>query len=410
MTAVDALPTIPMDQERYWHDPYPILRELREHHRVARTPQGALAVLHWTDGFDAVRGSQFTQEGMEQVERLGFKRGDPFWMHRRGAMGILDGDSHRRVRSVASAALSKRKMDRLRPLIRDHANALLDNKIADGAMEVCADFARRLPKLVMQDYMGVDEDEIALTMPPETASSIIDAFSPNATLSQEMRDKINASVQAVIANTEQLYDKRRRQPRDDLLSQIIQAEREQGALSTEERVNLFSVIFGSGTTTAATIASGLLELARHPEQAEMLGRNPDRYMRGASEESLRYHPAVNQITQKAADGTHAFGLDVPAGTPVAVITGSVNRDDQRWPDADRFDITRDPSTSPLTFGFGPHVCLGHAMARATVEEALAVFVSRCHNIRLLEKPRRVPFAMENKVESLKLGVEASPHR
>src|ERR1700754_2162037 len=136
MVNVDDLPHIPMDEADYWQNPYEILRVLRENHRLACTPQDTVALLHWDDGYDTVRGSQFIQEGVEMVERLGFKPGDPLWVHRRGAMGTMEGESHRRVRSVASSALTKRKMDQLRPLIRRHANALLDKVVDSGELEV----------------------------------------------------------------------------------------------------------------------------------------------------------------------------------------------------------------------------------------------------------------------------------
>jgi cytochrome P450 len=97
-----------------------------------------------------------------------------------------------------------------------------------------------------------------------------------------------------------------------------------------------------------------------------------------------------------------------AGQPISVILGSANRDVDYWEDPERFDVRRDPKKTSMTFGIGAHVCLGHAMARATVEEALAVFVERCDELSLLEEARWIPFVMENKLEGLRIGFSDRP--
>jgi cytochrome P450 len=404
MATVDDLPTIPMDDPAWWQDPYPTLRALREQHGLARTPQGLPALLRWDDAFDTVRGTQFIQHGIEALEARGFLPGDPLHTWASNRIGVMEGEHHRRVRSLAAGALSKRKMDDLRPLIRHHANALLDAQLDAGEIEGRLAYAHPLPRLVMMDFLGVDEDELGNTMNPSAGSSVIDAFGPGE-MSDETRAKVNTHIQAAMDHTAMLYDRRRRQPRDDLLTHLVQAQNEAGRLTEGELVTLFSSIFGSGTSTASIIASGMMELARHPEQADLLRSDPDAWKKGASEESLRYRPAINAIGQKASTDTHAFGTDFAAGAHITVIVGAVNRDPRHWGgSAEHFDIRRDPRDASLSFGVGPHVCLGHAMSRATIEEALAVFVERCDEIELLEEPRWVPFVQENKLENLRLGV------
>ncbi|OHV74226.1 hypothetical protein BCD48_32645 [Pseudofrankia sp. BMG5.36] len=257
---------------------------------------------------------------------------------------------------------------------------------------------------MMMDFLGVDEDELGNTMSPAGGSTVIDAFGPGE-MTEQTRAMVNTYIQAAMDHTAMLYDRRRQQPRDDLLTHLVQAQNEEGRLTEGELITLFSSIFGSGTSTASIIASGIAELARHPEQAELLRGNPDAWKKGACEESLRYRPAINAIGQKAANHTHAFDMEFAAGTHITVVVGAVNRDPRHWgEDAEHFDIRRDSQNASLSFGIGPHVCLGHAMSRATIEEALAVFVERCDEIELLEEPRWIPFVQENKVENLRLGV------
>jgi cytochrome P450 len=297
-------------------------------------------------------------------------------------------------------------MDEIRPLIRRHANALIDSA-ADRPTFDAIDFAARLPRLVTIDFLGIDEVELAPPRPSKEGSLVIDAFSPYKRLTAEEREQVNKSIQASMDHTAMLYEKRRNEPRDDLLTALVHAQNEEGRLSNPELITLFSSIFGAGSSTSSIIASGMLELARHPEQAELLRRDPEQWKRGASEESLRYHPAINDLRQLAPEDTHAFGIDIPGGTEISVIFGSVNRDPSRWDDPERFDIRRDPGVFSLSFGVGAHLCLGHAMARASIEEALAVFVNRCDDLDVEGEPRWKPFVKENKLERLELRYRAT---
>jgi len=401
-----SIPTIPMDQASYWQDPYPILRKIRERHRVARTDQGHIAILHWDDAVWTLKGTDFIAEGVEVLERRGFRPGDPMHTWRKNAIGVMEGADHRRVRSLAAAALSKRKMDGLRPLIRKHANALLDGLGEAGDMDALRDFAAPLPRRVMMEFLGISPDEFEESHRPMAGVSIVDCFGPNVT--PELRESANKAIQHSMDHVSRLYEKRRSAPRDDLLTHLIQAKDEGGVLSDGELRTLFSTIFGSGASTTSVIASGLLELTRHPDQAALLRSAPERWMKGASEETLRCRPSITAVGQKAAEDIEALGMKFKQDEPISVLLGSANRDPEHWEDPERFDIRRDPKATSLTFGIGAHVCLGHAMARATVEEALAAFVSRCDELTLRNDPQWIPFVMENKLDALHIGFVPVP--
>lgn len=394
------LPVLPTDDAAYWQNPYPHLAEARERSRVARNAEGLLQVLRWDDAVETMKGTRFIAEGIEVLERKGFAPGDPMHTWRKNAIGTMEGDDHRRVRGLAAAALSKRKMDDLRPMIRRHAHALLDAKQDEGALEGRLDYATPLPRRVMMEFLGVAADEMMSSMGPMARVNIVDCFGPNVT--PKLREEANHAIQLSMDHTAMLFERRRKEPKDDLLTALVQAGDANEQLSEGELVTLFSTIFGSGASTASIIASGMMELARHPDQAALLRDDPERWARGASEETLRYRPAITGVGQKAATDLEAFGLSLEAGTPLMVSLGSANRDPRYYDDPETFDVTRDPKRTSLTFGIGAHVCLGHAMARATVEEALAVFVSRCDEIELEEEPRWIPFVMENKLEGLSL--------
>ncbi len=394
----ESIPVLPLSDPDYWQDPYPVLRALREKHRVAQNEEGHVVPLHWQDAAWAVKGTDFIAEGIEVLERRGFKPGDPLHTWRSHAIGVKEGEDHRRVRSLATSALSKRNMDGLRPLIRKHAHALLDRVEGAGELDVHRDYASPLPRLVMMDFLGIGGDELSSSFASMSRVNIVDCFGPRVT--PELRAAANEAIQKSMDHVARLYEKRRAEPRDDLLTHLVQAKDVAGELSHGELITLFSTIFGSGASTTSVLASGLLELARHPDQAALFRSDPERWKRGVCEETLRYRPAIIYVGQKSAVAQEAFGLAFEKDEPIAVALGPANRDPARWEDPERFDIRRDPGVMSLTFGMGAHFCLGHAMARATLEEALACFVERCDAIALANEPRWIPFVMENKLDRL----------
>lgn len=402
----DSAPLIPMHKESYWQDPYTVLGEIRREHRVARTDQGHIAVLFWDDAVSAMKGTEFIAEGIEVLERRGFQPGDPLHTWRSNAIGVMEGEDHRRVRSLAAAALSKRRMDGLRPLIRKHAHALLDDLSESGEMNAISQFAAPLPRRVMMEFLGLSPAELGESYREMGRVNIVDCFGPNVT--PELRDNANKAIKHSMDYVSGLYEARRSEPRDDLLTHLAEAKDEKGSLSDGELVTLFSTIFGSGASTTSILASGILELTRHPEQAALLREEPDRWMRGASEETLRYRPAITYVGQKASRDLDIFGRKFEKDEPIAILIGSANRDADYWENPEMFDLRRDPKKTSVTLGIGAHVCLGHAMARATVEEALAVFVSRCDELTLKNDPRWIPFVMENKLDGLEIGFKGRP--
>lgn len=393
-------PRIPVSSESYWQDPYSVLSEFQAHFRCAWTDKGELAILQWQDAYEALRGEDFVNEGIEMLEERGFQPGDPLHTWRSSALGIMHGEHHLRVRRLVSRAMSRQSIEPLRPMIREHANALLDGLPVDEPVDLKAAFTARIPRIVMVTYLGIDEEELEATEQPLAGANIADCFGPRVT--EAMRNKANTAIDLVMQRVEALYRAREADPRDDLLTRLLEAEENNQGLTMPELITLFSTIFASGATTGNALTAAILELVRHEDQAELLRGDPEVFKRGATEESLRLHPGFSQLPQKATRSQEAFGHTFEKGDKIIVPFGAANRDPGRWADPQRFDITRDPGVSSLTFGIGPHFCLGQAMARITMEECLSVVFSRYPKLELLEQPRWVPFVMEPRVESLML--------
>jgi len=393
---------IPWSDPAFWQDPHPLLAELRERGRTAYTDTGMLAVLRWDDAEWAIKGHDFINEGIERLESRGFERGDPLHTWRSHALGIMEGPDHTRIRRLVGGAMSKRHMERLRPLIRVIAGRLLDALPSEEAVDIQRGYTGVLPRMVMMEFLGIGADELMGSMGPLADARIADCFGQNVT--QAMRDTANAAIAQVMAHVEALYASRRLEPRDDLLTSLLDAHDAQGTLSMPELVTLFSTIFGSGGTTSNTLAAGLYELARNPEQFALLRGDTERWKRGASEETLRMHPGIAEMPQKAAHDMEAFGHAFRAGESIMIPLHAPNRDPRRWEDPQMFRITRDPDVWHLSFGIGAHFCLGQAIARATLEEGLAVFAERFSALSLAEQPMWAPCVMENRLLSLRLNL------
>ncbi|MCB1283883.1 MAG: hypothetical protein R2689_01715 [Microthrixaceae bacterium] len=126
---------LPLDDDEYWADPYPVLAELRDVHRTAVTPDGVKAVLRWQDAEEIKRRPEFINEGLEYIEARGFKPGDPLYEWRRWSIGARNGEDHRRLRKLVSRALTPRSVERVRPIVRGQVRDLLERH-ADSGFDV----------------------------------------------------------------------------------------------------------------------------------------------------------------------------------------------------------------------------------------------------------------------------------
>ncbi len=395
---------IPLEDPTWWQDPYPTLGRIRDTHRTGVTDAGQKAILRWEDAEDLLKGDAFENEGLEYIERRGFRPGDALYEWRRHSIGALNGADHARIRALVSRALTHRSVDGLRERIRGHAHNLLRAGDEQGELEARTQFATRLPFLTIVDFLGIEMSEAA-TIAQKMGAGSADAFGPKVT--QEIRDKANDMFATIMEFVGGLYEQRREEPRDDLLTALIQAEEGGDRLSHDELIVLFTNIFGGAIeTTASVIASGIYELARHPEQAALLRRDPERFKKSAAEEVIRHRPGFYAAGKKAKHSHSAYGLDFKEGEPISILIGGPNRDPSRWDDPNRFDITRDARIWSLTFSMGEHFCLGQALARAEIQEAMAALVEHCDEIELTEEPSWLPHVMVNRLESVPLRYSA----
>jgi cytochrome P450 len=196
----------------------------------------------------------------------------------------------------------------------------------------------------------------------------------------EERARIERALAGLLDWADRLIAERRRTPGPDLISALIAAEESGDRLDAAELRALITVlIFGGQDTTQCQLACALATFVRHPDQWALLARHPE-LAAGAAEEVLRYEPAGAGSPRVATRDFQLHELAVEAGT-IALPSGpAANRDPAAYPDPERFDITRRHGVPQLTFGGGEHYCLGAALARAELQEALPILARRLPHI------------------------------
>ena len=188
-----------------------------------------------------------------------------------------------------------------------------------------------------------------------------------------------------------LIAERRAAPRDDLLTQLIAAEVDGERLTEEELLGFFQLLLSAGhETTTNLLSNTILCLLEHPEQLARLRADPG-LLPLAIEEVLRYRSPVQTMFRVTRRDLPLHGQTIPAGKLVMPMIGSANRDPRKFPDAHRFDITRDPNPH-LAFGHGIHFCIGAPLSRLEARIALGVFLERVKHFELASdtpwEPRR----------------------
>lgn len=382
-----------------WQDPYPVWRHARRQGRTACTAKGEPILLAAGD-LDQVHADEaFGQLGLSALERLGIADG-PFHAWRGRTMAAHDGPVHARLKGSLARSFTPRRVEPLRTVLRAHATQVLDGVAASGHFDVVADYAEDLPLWLICEFLGLPQR--SRHQIGEFLAGTEEGFTDPMTV--EGRRRAEDGIVALSGYVEELVGERRARPGEDLVSDLVAAESD-GVLSHDELVALVvNVIGGAVGSSRAGIANSILLMVRHPEQAEWVRQAPDERIRPAVEECLRYHPPFRSGRRVAVAAVDRFGLHLEPGDTVVLARQAANRDPDRWEEPDRFDVTR-PERRHHSFGYGAHFCLGHALARLDIQQAVAAFLQRCPHAELVvDEPRRVPFTADEQLESLPVAL------
>lgn len=299
-------------------------------------------------------------------------------------MLLMDPPDHTRIRGLVSKAFTPRRIEALRPRIEALVDELLAGAQRDGHFDVIKDFAEPLPAIVIAELLGVPPEDHRRFK--EWSSALIQAIPESVAAGGGAG--LETAVAPILDYMRDVIAARRAEPRDDLISGMIAAQEERDALTDAELVSTsFLLLIAGHETTTNLVGNGLLALLRSPDQWDRLRAEPG-LVDGAIEEMLRYDSPV-QATVRVATAPVTLGdFEVGKGALVVTGIGAANRDPARYPEPDRFDVTRE-DTRHLSFGFGTHFCLGAPMARLEGRLAFAGLLERFASLKLATD--EVPF-------------------
>ncbi len=358
-------------------DPYPIYAQLREHASVVKVEEAGLWVLSRYDDVvyalkrpdlfssrrDPALARQLSDPRLEKSMTL---------LSDTSIVGV-DPPAHTRLRKLINSAFTPRAIDRLEAQVRTLTHELVDDILKKQEFDLIEALAIPLPVIVISRMLGVDparQDDFKRWSDDLLAGSRFD----------EQIDELE--VERLIASRREFSDyfreaieQRRAAPREDLLSDLVRAEVERELLSADEVRTMAVVLMLAGNeTTTNLIGNAMAEILQHPKQLRRLRADPS-LIPGFIEEALRFSSPVAMLVRTLTQDVTIRGVTIPEGEAVALMLGAANRDPRRFPDPDRFDITREPSTH-LAFGYGIHFCVGAPLSRLEARVAFEEMFGR----------------------------------
>ena len=362
-------------------NPYPFYARLREEAPVWCTTLGdrraAWLVTRYDDVARVLKDDTFVKDKLnamdpEQQAKTPWVPGYLRPIERN--MLDLDDPDHARLRALVSKAFTPRLLERLRGRVEALCEELLDTMEREGARkgeaELVGSYALPLPATVIAELLGV----------PAEDHKKFHRWSSRLVSVSSGRDMLRFLPAALsfVRYLRKLVERRRADPRDDLITALVRAEEAGDKLSEDELLAMaFLLLVAGHETTVNLIASGTLALLEHPEQMEKLREDPS-LIKPAVEELLRYTSPVEMATERyPREDVEISGTRIPRGELVLAVLGSANRDERHFEDPDALDLARDPNRH-LAFGRGGvHHCLGAPLARMEGQIAIGAFL-RCH--------------------------------
>ena len=380
-TATNAPLFDPLSPE-FIRNPYPYYERLRATDPVHLTQHGMYLASRHADISLVLRDKRFGKDYAERISRRYGPRIMDEPVFRNFALTMLQQDppDHTRLRGLVAKAFTARRVEDMRPRIQEIVDENLDRIIPQGKMDLIEDFAYRLPVTVICDMLGIPAEHREMFHSGSRNSGRI--LEPVPMTPEEIKQS-NAGQAMVKMYFDQLFDLRRKNPGDDLTTQLLQAEEDGNKLSHEELYANIILLFGAGhETTVNLIGNGLLALFRNPDQLALLKANPS-LITNAIEEFLRYDSSVQMSGRVTLEDIEDLGgKKIPKGESVLCLLGSANHDPAVYPDRpEQLDITR-ANVKPLSFGGGIHFCLGAQLAHIEAEIAISTLLRRLPELRL----------------------------
>lgn len=300
---------------------------------------------------------------------------------------------HTRMRGLVNKAFTPSMISRLRSHIQDIADKLIDQIEAKktGEMDLVSEYAYLLPITVISEMLGIPEGDREQFK--SWSQSLTEALEP--TFSLPKIQKAGKANREIIQYLTPLVEERRKNPQEDLISALVQAEEAGDKLSYQELLaNLILLLVAGHETTVNLIGNGTLALLRNPDQLALLRSKPE-LINTAVEEFLRYESPVQLVRRQCGQDLELGGQKMKEGQSMFLLIGSANHDPEQFANPEKLDITRTPNKH-LAFGAGIHHCLGFSLAGTEGQIAINTLINRLPNLALKKDARlevRKPFAL-----------------
>ena len=314
----------------------------------------------------------------EQLSTMGLSALSPIAQVMVRQMLFMDPPDHTRLRTLASAAFTPRRVELLRSHIQEIMNGLLDAVVSKGRMDVIADFASPAPAIVTAEMLGVPvADQEQLKDWSSDFAEMLGNFQHNP----DRFPRVLRSVESMCSYFRSAMRDQQVHPREGLVRAMMAAEVE-GAKLTEEEIiaNLIVTMVGGQETTTNLIGNGVLTLLRNPAEMERLKKDSS-LIPSAVEELLRYESPSQHTARLAPADVEMGGKQIRKRQAVIAVMGAANRDPERFSEPDRLDIGRQDNRH-LAFGWAAHFCFGAALARLEGQIAFETLLRRLPNLAL----------------------------
>jgi cytochrome P450 len=371
-------------------DPYPFYEQLRERGRLVDTGI-ALATVDHEIATTVLRSPDFgvagrMPENLPGIVRGALRFGGDWALGPAQPPSMLSADppNHTRYRKLVTRAFSAKKVAALRSRTEEIADSLLDDLERAEHPDVATQFAALLPAMVIAEMLGA---------PAGMRDQFLEwgegaALSLDAGLTYREFRRSELDIDALHAWMLGHFERIRGEPGEDILSALVTARNEEGALSEDELSSIAMLLLAAGfETTVNLISNGATLLLANPAQADLLRAEPERWAT-AIDEMLRYESPVQRTGRVAYADTELGGVPVQRGQFVITHLGGANRDPAVFPEPERFDVTRAEAHKHLAFSQGIHFCLGASLARMEGEVALRALVERFPGMRGAGPPVR----------------------
>jgi cytochrome P450 PksS len=362
-------------------NPFPFLAGLRSSQPVYRTSlpdkTPIWLITRYEDVTALLKDERFvknrrTAMSSEQLRKT--PRVPPMFRPLERNMLDLDPPDHTRLRALVHKAFTPNLIGQMRNRIQTLADELLDGVAGKGKLDLINDYALPLPMTIITEILGVPTSD--RNKFHKWSKAVVSLTSPKATM------RVIPNVWMFVRYLRRFFRERRRDPRDDLASALIQSEEAGDKLSEDELLAMvFLLLIAGHETTVNLIGNGMLALLEHPDQMDNLRRDPS-MIKTAVEELLRYTSPVFMSSERyASEDLNLHGVTIARGGMTLGVIGSANRDEAVFENADALDITREPNKH-LSFGQGIHFCVGAPLARLEGQIAINTLLRRMPDLHL----------------------------